>query len=181
MLNYIKQGLQIAFLDHDAIRKTAKDSKATLPAFIILIFTILVQIFIQLQQDVFDISDFWYVFIVMFLAGELIMFLVIHYTAKVFRGHAEFIRFFRPVALASLFFIAELLTLLNLPSLLISIIQGLIMIWGFIILYVIIHSTYSLNTLKTILTILIAYAVTILLNIAFTWIGINTGILTSLI
>jgi len=142
----IKQGIEIIKLNKTTIEKVAKDKKATTAGILILIIGGFISGISSKNLIVLSVSP------IVVLIFSFIGIGILHLIAKLFKGKAEFMEFYRVSTHASILSWLSILYLIPYLQAMVSIAS---FIWGIIMNFVMIKNVYKLNTLRTVFVIII--------------------------
>ena len=145
-INSIKKSVGILKLDKKIIKEVAKDKKATTAGILILIIGGIISGIAEKDILLIAITP------IMVLVLSYVGIGILHLTAKIFKGKAEFTELYRVLTHAS---ILNWLSIFNLIPLIKTAIAIITSIWGIAINFVAIKNIYKLSTLKTVFVILI--------------------------
>ena len=169
-LDSVKRALRLIKLDGNAAIEIASETSSTIyGSIIILVAGLLSTSLVFILTPPFDVQAFS-VQLIENLGEIIIMILVFHGLAKIFRGQASLVEYFRAQSHISIIFIVfniiELpIFFAKLPIIIFTIIGYLVYLWGLIMSIVVLKSVHKLSTGKSILVALVIPLVILLILI----------------
>lgn len=154
LLFYIKKAIRIILLNKKVILEISKDKNATIPGIIFLSVGFELSLLGETIQFHRTFSQIIYIIVIYGLIFTVLSLIVTQILARLFKGKAQLIHFFRPLG-----FVYVLNCLLLLQFIPYHVGESIIItygIWSVVLLYKIIKEVYNLNWIKTVLVIILS-------------------------
>lgn len=146
LIQSIKQAIEILKLNTNTIADVAKSKKATNAGILLIVIGGFIAGIASKSMLVISIMP------IVAIISSFIGIGILHFTAKLFKGKAEFIELYRVLAHANILNWLGIFSLIPAVATIVAVITST---WGLIVNFVVIKNIYKLSTLRTVFVIII--------------------------